>query len=133
MHFNLNHQVHITVPLVNQSEQICGLGDLSALRFSPAALRKIYSIGSPTWEWGSQTRSHSCRGTSPPHTFILHRQGGWRPSKGTFCALSSGEHIILKYTHHRMHNLSFQWYLSMRFFKPLDLGCSWEKGKGQGL
>ena len=129
MHFNLNSQVLITVPLVNQSEQICGLDNPSALRFSSMHGGKCTLLAAP----GAANPGATASGTSAPHTFILYSEGGWGQSNGTFCELSSGEYIILKYTHRQIHNLSFQWYLSRKFLKPLDLECNWEKGTGQGL
>lgn len=87
---------------------ICGLGNHSALRLSPDAWRKIYSTGSP----GAPSPGATAAGTSAPQTFTLHSEGGWGQSNGTFCGLSSREYIILKYSHHQIHNLSFQRSLS---------------------
>lgn len=74
MHFNINSQV----PLVNQSEHICGLGNHSALRFPLAVWKKIYSTGSP----GASNPGATTAGTSASHTFTLHPEQGWEQSNG---------------------------------------------------
>lgn len=133
MPFNINSQVHNTVPLVNQSEHICGLGNHSALRFPPDPTPphpqlhggKSTLLTTP----GAPNPGATAAGTSAPHTLTLHPGTRWRQSNGTFCASSTGEYIILKYTHHQTHSLSFQWYLGRKCLQPHDLGCIWEKGK----